>query len=886
MGEIWGQNRRNDPQEALAFLEGLLIECDAGTGETVLVGGGPASGKTHLQNQVMARAKELGILTLSATGAADERDVDGGVIDQLLASPVLPRVLTESFGDPVFGDTAFGSRDTDERIAGLCSAIHRLARERAVLVAVDDLHHVDETSARLLLRLQRRTRSAALLVVLNHTDSWYAGGGLPFAAQPHRHVQLEPLSVRAITELMAGDGHDGLLPERIHELSAGNPLLVNALIDAHRGSADAGSAYSEAVQRLLHRYGSPLREVATAIAVLDTEVTTDAVAIVAGVDPLDAETSTGWLAGTGLVAGVRFRPSAAAAVVGGLRGPEKARLHARAAEVKHTRGLPAVEVAHHLVTAGEADADWALPTLVAAAEHVMLGDDIDFAARCLKLAASVATARWEQQTISQLLAKITWRVNPAAAAPHLAVLRQAGDSLDQSDRIALARQSLWFGERETFERAFVALEDDVEPLDPRTAAELSLAGHWHYGAAPVLATGETGDPWLHTANSLAAIWRTGGTEATSACAERILQNCRLSDTSLEALATAILALAYDDKADRAEGWCTSLSEEAEYRGAVTWKAMLDAIGASLMLRRGDVAGAAEQANRALAMLDGQNWGVAISYPLATLLTAHTAAGAFKEAAAVLRYPLPDAVMTTLGGVRYLRARGQFHLATNRGLAAVSDFQRCQRMLREWDLDLPTIVPWRTDLAEANLRLGNSTLAVELAKQQLGCAAPTDAYSRGSALRVLGLAGDSAGRHGLLTRATEAFKASGDRLELARTMRWLNQLSQRAERSSGLVKPVHVPRQASRQPTPRPPVGQPPASRPDVPRSDQAVTSALSEAELRVAELAAEGRTNRQIAATLYITVSTVEQHLTRVYRKLGVAGRSGLADELAAADGQ
>jgi len=869
MGEIWGQNRRNDPQEALAFLEGLLIESDAGTGETVLVGGGPASGKTHLQNQVMARAKELGILTLSATGAADERDVDGGVLDQLLASPALPRVLAESFGD------------TDERIAGLCSAIHRLARERAVLVAVDDLQHVDETSARLLLRLQRRTRSAALLLVLNHTDSWYAGGGLPFAAQPHRHVQLEPLSVRAIAELMAGDGHDGLLPERIHELSAGNPLLVNALIDAHRGSADAGSAYSEAVQRLLHRYGSPLREVATAIAVLDTEVTTDAVALVAGVDPLDAETSAGWLADTGLVAGVRFRPSAAAAVVGGLRGPEKARLHARAAEVKHTRGLPAAEVARHLVTAGEADAEWALPTLVAAAEQVMLGDDIDFAARCLKLAASVATARWEQQTISQLLAKITWRVNPAAAAPHLAVLREAGDSLDQSDRIALARQSLWFGERETFERAFVALEDDVEPLDPRTAAELSLAGHWHHGAS--VATAETGDPWLHTANSLAAVWRTGGTESSSACAERILQNCRLSDTSLEALATAILALAYDDKADRAEGWCTSLSEEAEYRGAVTWKAMLDAIGASLLLRRGEVAGAAEQANRALAMLDSKNWGVAISYPLATLLTAHTAAGAFKEAAAVLRHPLPEAVMTTLGGVRYLRARGQFHLATNRGLAAVSDFQRCQRMLREWDLDLPTIVPWRTDLAEANLRLGNPTLAVELAKQQLGCAAPTDAYSRGSALRVLGLAGDSVGRQGLLTRAAEAFKASGDRLELARTMRWLNQLSQRAERSSSLVKPVHVPRQA-RPSTPRPPMAQPAESRPVVARPEQA--SALSEAELRVAELAAEGRTNRQIAATLYITVSTVEQHLTRVYRKLGVAGRSGLADELAAADGQ
>jgi hypothetical protein len=295
-----------------------------------------------------------------------------------------------------------------------------------VLVAVDDLQHVDETSARLLLRLQRRAPSAALLLVLNHTDGSYAE--LPFTSLPHRHVELTPLSVQAIAELVPAGG-DGL-PERIHELSAGNPLLVRALVDAHRGSADTGSAYSEAVQRLLHRYGSPLREVATAIAVLDSDVTPDAVAIVAGVDPMEAEASTGRLADAGLVAGVRFRPPAAAAVLGGLRGPEKVRLHARAAEVKHARGLSPADVARHLVAAGEADAEWALPVLVAAAEQVMLGDDIDFATRCLKLAASVAEARWEQQTISQLLAKITWRVNPAAAAPHLRSLREAG-SLDR-----------------------------------------------------------------------------------------------------------------------------------------------------------------------------------------------------------------------------------------------------------------------------------------------------------------------------------------------------------------------------------------------------------------------------------------------------------------------
>jgi DNA-binding CsgD family transcriptional regulator len=56
---------------------------------------------------------------------------------------------------------------------------------------------------------------------------------------------------------------------------------------------------------------------------------------------------------------------------------------------------------------------------------------------------------------------------------------------------------------------------------------------------------------------------------------------------------------------------------------------------------------------------------------------------------------------------------------------------------------------------------------------------------------------------------------------------------------------------------------------------------LTETERRVADLAAEGRSNREIAAELYMGVSTVEAHLSRVYRKLGIRSRAGLAGRLA-----
>ena len=56
---------------------------------------------------------------------------------------------------------------------------------------------------------------------------------------------------------------------------------------------------------------------------------------------------------------------------------------------------------------------------------------------------------------------------------------------------------------------------------------------------------------------------------------------------------------------------------------------------------------------------------------------------------------------------------------------------------------------------------------------------------------------------------------------------------------------------------------------------------LTEAESRIAALVAEGRTNREVAAALFVTVHTVEGALTRVYRKLGVRSRSELAHRLA-----
>jgi DNA-binding CsgD family transcriptional regulator len=56
---------------------------------------------------------------------------------------------------------------------------------------------------------------------------------------------------------------------------------------------------------------------------------------------------------------------------------------------------------------------------------------------------------------------------------------------------------------------------------------------------------------------------------------------------------------------------------------------------------------------------------------------------------------------------------------------------------------------------------------------------------------------------------------------------------------------------------------------------------LTPGELDAARQAASGRSNKQIASDMHLSVRTVESHLQRVYEKLGVSGRHELADALA-----
>lgn len=922
--------RRNQfrvtPDDAKCFLWSQFELSSAGTGRLVLVSGGVASGKTTLQYDLLDDAAGAGALTLSAVGAPDEQDIEGAVIDQLVnnlpASVALPDAV-RAMRPPITrdGTDAVGAERSVQFVRTVCDALLNLARERPMVIGVDDLHFVDETSLKLLLQLQRRVRATRLLIVLNQQDWRQASRprlDTYFSRLPgFCSVQLAPLSVRTI-ETMLGDSPEGAaageLATRVHALSAGNPMLADALVDDLRegggdGEPVVGPAYAQAVHTLLDRPDLTLLDVAAGVAVLGGGADAGGVGLLAklvGIDPEAVADVLDALAAGGLLVEGRFRhPAAEAVVLNSLPPVTRARLHRRAAKLKHRRAAGATEVAGHLVAAGEASADWAVPVLRRAAEQAMVADDVGFAGQCLELALSVSTDAAEQRAIRRSFVGSTWRVNPSAVAPYVLSLRDTaldgpnGPDLDPADCFALIRHSLWYGDRDTFARAHQVLLDSPEPFDPQAEAELRLAHQWHFGPAPAASreadVHPAAAPWSQAVDTLLGAPERGWTEVTNASAERILQNCRLGDTALEALLTAIVALVRGGRGDRAERWCARLSAEAQQRGAVTWRAVLDALLAAILLRRGEIACAAQRARGSLDLLGDANWGVFIALPLTTLLHAHLAAGAYDDAARTLRRPVPEAMFDTVGGLWYLRACGHFYLATNRPLAAVSDFQRAKRLMARWDERTPTLTPWRSDLAEATLALGNLAMARDLARRQVELSIDTDQYACGLALRVLAFASAPAEGSMLLEQAAECFQKVGDRLELDRTRAAAAQLqSPRVFGPSRVPEikriPVRVATKdfaqefavapaSAKAGTPGPALGAP-ARRGPAEAGDPADSAVLSEAELRVAQLAALGHTNRQIGSRLFITVSTVEQHLTRAYRKLGIRGRGALAAEL------
>ncbi|MFL6051349.1 MAG: AAA family ATPase [Actinoallomurus sp.] len=235
----------------------------------------------------------------------------------------------------------------------------------------------------------------------------------------------------------------------------------------------------------------------------------------------------------------------------------------------------------------------------------------------------------------------------------------------------------------------------------------------------------------------------------------------------------------------------------------------------------------------------------------------------------------------------LHALGHIRLLRGDPAGAVDALRRVRRLESAQGLAEPGLRRWHAELAEALAGIGAVAEAEELIEEtrrdasRLGRPSVLATLDRGAAL-VTAARGDLEGAVRGMERAVSAQAALPYPLDEGRARLELGRLYLRGENTAAAREALHGARRVLLRAKAAPwiaavtseldrlDLGVPPAA------GDGDSSRALSGMERRVAALVAEGATNREIAARLFVSIKTVEAALTRSYRKLGVRSRVGL----------
>ncbi|MEV5809582.1 hypothetical protein [Streptomyces parvulus] len=242
-------------------------------------------------------------------------------------------------------------------------------------------------------------------------------------------------------------------------------------------------------------------------------------------------------------------------------------------------------------------------------------------------------------------------------------------------------------------------------------------------------------------------------------AERLLRSSQ-SAAGLEHFRAARVLL-HDGRPHQVALWCVELRNRA--RNAA-WATAFGALRSESLLHLGDLPAAEYEA--AVARDNGGHRLAALG-PWTTALLAESLIeqGRHEEAATRLGEP---AANPDLSGLPPLRAHGRLLLALDRPDKALTAFTRVALLMRRHTSELLPHLPWRSDLAQALLRLGQRDEAHALLMEELASLAPGP-RERGIALRVLSATEEPERRLPTLSRAATELRRSDERIELARVL---------------------------------------------------------------------------------------------------------------------
>ncbi|MFB7917108.1 AAA family ATPase [Streptomyces sp. NPDC056061] len=911
-------------------------------GNLAVLHGPPGCGRSELLAAFSEHAAERGAVVLRAIGTPAERDVPGATLRQLFAGPHrLATGLRVGFGTLLAaGPAAPGDAAPDGAplptwvTAELCSLIGDASAHRPLLIAIDDMQYADETSYRFLHRLMHTVRNTRVLVVVAERTSVPAEQRLPeidLLATQHAHlVPLPMLSLAGVRRMLAEGGAPGDAErhaERIHRVSGGNPLFVRALMarspdtaggphpdgtTAVRGApgrSTTADSYARTVLSLLHRSGPAILDAARATAVLGRASHGLNITRVLGLDRGEGAAVVEALETMGVVREGRFtHPAVRTAVLQDPSFTERGAVSLAAARVLYECGASDMTVAQHVVSAGRAE-PWARLPLIHAAEEMLRTGRAGSAVRCLELAHGVSPTDRDRARTMAYLAHASGRDNPSEQAGYndtlLGYVRDG--SLTGRCALTLVRHLLRDGREQDAVEVIRRVGDTRSGTAPETTTALEQTRQFlrvYYPSTPwPLPVGRTpshgrraqrhgavrsftGSRPQHGAVLLELVLAEGPQEIVVQWGRQILEAVRPDERSLETAVAVLQALTYSEHYDLAEQWGARLQAVAADNGIPRWRSILTAIRSETAMRRGDPPAALAMAESALEGLSPELWGVGVGLPVAVLLQAYTDTGRHDEAQTLLLRQRLSGVARTRFGVMHQYARGRHYLGTGRHHAALDAFLACGETITAWGFDVPAFLPWRSDAAFALLEVGETDEACRLIHEQDQRPGGTSPTVRGTALRALARAARGAERLALLRESATRLGAGGNQLELARTLVALahsyrlsgdhskadmvaHQARFRASECGAVPLLGELEAGAEPEPTPRAPLIR------DMPSGEP-----LTDAERRVAELAALGSSNREIARKLHVTVSTVEQHLTRVYRKLHIKRRSELPSRL------
>ncbi|WP_225798195.1 helix-turn-helix transcriptional regulator [Streptomyces aculeolatus] len=903
------------------LLTHALTESLASRGRFVIVEGPAGCGKTELLYRFSRHASSVGVCTLWTQARPSGASTALSLIRQILNNPSLSEGAAADFRSALDQARAL-LRSAEGRLGGTAemqqvwTALRGLTATKPLLICVDGLQHVDATSMRYLLYIAGRSRGSRLMLAATETpyshrqDHTHRTEFLRLSHLQRLHMAcLESDAVADFVAEYTNSEPDETAAQRYYALTGGNPLLLRALLDENTvvsGSSSSqgrsqhpprSGAFQEAVLTCLANSGPDASVAADGLAVLDVGSAAE-LSQICGVSRTEMGRGIRALEAVGIIRGGRFRHPAVRETVLEWMDPERRRqLHGSAAALLRADGAAATEIASHVLVAGGTGKPWEVTVLQEAAEAVLVEGRQHQALQYLEMAHRMSIDERERTSIRIRTAILMRRTNPLAservAEELLGDLRSGRVALDQCQAVAdLLRGQCRFAELDEVNRveselrsscasefaAAPALTSDAPAALTRRPVDVRLRRGWPHADTALL-------PERHSRKGVGPRLPTGELDAHDvAAAEATLRRVVLNDSTLEPIIVALRCLLDDGKVRKARHWCDLFMRESIQRRANGWYAWLSLLRADIALHLGMPSEAEAITQDALSRLSGRRESVLAGGLIGLQVMAQTALGHYEKSARELNRPPADSLLGSGFGLLYLRARGLHSLATRRPHVALDDFLTVGSMALRWAVDEPAWLPWRGDAAEAWLMLGYREKAKRLVVEQLVMTSAQRTRVRGVSLRLLGAATEPHKRLELLTSAVQKLQVTGDRLELARALRDLaethrslgetNRANVATRRAWKLAKECEAePLCAWLLKEHDESLGQ---QENEVQGDAGAWTNKLSEAERKVAVLAASGYSNRDISMRLHVTVSTVEQHLTRVYRKLDIAGRQQL----------